>query len=147
MHRIKLPKMNLLLPFVAFIIAFLACMYVKHNVDAATTAEKIVRFAISGPINILISVAGVYMLYRAANIPYIQTKIEGNALLIKLSGYCYGVYIFQQFILKILYEKTQLVYALDAYSLPWIATLITIILSLLLTHLFLKTRAGRYLIG
>ena len=147
LKRIQLPKINFVYPLVLFIIAFVACMYVKYNYDATTTTEKITRFAIAGPVNIIISITGVYMLYRVANISYIQNKINDNQFLIKLSGYCYGVYIFQQFILKILYEKTQLAYVVDAYSLPWIATAITIILSLLLTHLTLKTRVGRFLIG
>ena len=89
----------------------------------------------------------MYMLYRIANIHKIQNKIDGNKLLIRLSGYCYGVYIFQQFILRYLYYKTDMAQCINPYALPWVAAVVTIALSLILTDLSLRTRIGRFLIG
>ena len=109
--------------------------------------DKIFRFGVGGLNNSIESVIGVYLLYRFANIPSIQMKIKDNAKLIKLSGYCYGVYIFQQFILKFLYYKTDFTIAINPYLVPWIALILTIALSLMLTGMCLKTRFGRFLIG
>lgn len=89
----------------------------------------------------------MYLLYRIANIPKIQNKIDENRLLIKLSSYCYGVYIFQQFILKFLYYKSDMAQCINPYALPWVATVVTIALSLILTDLSLRTKVGRFLIG
>ena len=147
MGRIKLPKVSLWMPSTLFLIAFCVSMYIKHNFDAETFIEKGLRFGANGFVNIIISVTGVYLLYRLANIPSIQGKIEGNRHLIKLSGYCYGVYIFQQFILVFLYYKTDFAMVVNPYVLPWLSTLLTITLSLFFTHVSLRTRVGRFLIG
>ena len=145
--RIKLPMLNIWIPAILFITAFCASMFIKDNLEATTFIEKGLLFGLNGLVNIIISVTGVYLLYRIANISTIQKKIDGNRLLIKLSGYCYGVYIFQQFILRYLYYKTDMAHCIDPYVLPWVATVVTIALSLILTDLSLRTRAGRFLIG
>lgn len=145
--RIKLPMLNIWIPAILFITTFCASMFIKDNLEATNFIEKGLLFGLNGLVNIIISVTGVYLLYRIANISTIQKKIDGNRLLIKLSGYCYGVYIFQQFILRYLYYKTDMAHCIDPYVLPWVATVVTIALSLILTDLSLRTRAGRFLIG
>ncbi len=145
--RIKLPQVKMWIPITLFIISFCASMFISNMFEAESLTEKCIRFGLNGLVNIIISVTGVYMLYRIANIPSIQKKIDGNRLLIRLSGYCYGVYIFQQFILKVLYYKTDMVMCINPYVLPWVATAVTIVLSLIFTGLLLRTRAGRFLIG
>lgn len=145
--RIKMPKVNMWIPVVLFVVAFCASMFIKNEFNAVTFVEKGLRFGLKGFVNIIISVTGVYMLYRIANVRSVQKKIDGNKLLIKLSGYCYGVYIFQQFILMFLYYKTDMAHCIEPYALPWIATVITIALSLIFTDLSLRTKAGRFLIG
>ena len=145
--RIKLPQVKMWIPAILFLVAFCASMFIRDYFDAESIIEKGLRFGLDGLINIIISVTGVYMLYRITNIPSIQKKIDGNRLLIKLSGYCYGVYIFQQFILKVLYYKTDMALCISPYALPWITTAVTIVLSLVFTDLALRTRTGRFLIG
>lgn len=145
--RVKMPQVSVLSPATLFLVAFCASMFIKNNLETTTFMEKGLRFGLSGLVNIVISVTGVYLLYRIANIPAIQSKIDGNKLLIRLSGYCYGVYIFQQFILKFLYYKTDMAHCIDPYALPWVAIAVTIALSLILTDLSLRTKAGRFLIG
>ncbi len=89
----------------------------------------------------------IYALLSLANNARLQARIEKNDFLITMSGYCYGVYIYQQFILKYLYYNTSLPNVVSEYALPWIGLGITLVLSLLLCHLTLKTKFGRYLIG
>ena len=69
------------------------------------------------------------------------------SFLVKLSGYCFGVYIYQQFILQILYYKFNWISLVNPMLLPWVSAFVTLIVSLLLTHLTLKTRFGRFLLG
>lgn len=121
--RIKLPMVNMWLPATLFLTAFSASMFIKDNIEATTLIEKGFLLGLNGLVNIIISVTGVYLLYRIANIPKIQNKIYGNNLLIELSGCCYGVYIFQQFILKFLYYKSDMAQCINPYALPWLATL------------------------
>lgn len=64
---------------------------------------------------------------------------------IKLGSYCFGIYLFQQFILQIIYYKTSLPSIVGAYWLPWIGFFVTLFLSYLLTKLSLNTTVGRRL--
>lgn len=59
----------------------------------------------------------------------------------------YGVHIYQQFTLQILYYKTSLSQFVGLYWLPWIACVITFILVVIFSCLTLRTRLGRFLMG
>lgn len=67
--------------------------------------------------------------------------------IIKMGNLCFGVYLLQQFILKGLYNYTNLPAVLGCYWLPWVGFVITLSMSLLLTKLSLKSSLGRFLIG
>lgn len=58
----------------------------------------------------------------------------------------FGVYLFQQFILKGLYNHTTLPSLLGCYWLPWVGFVVALSGSLLLSYLLRKTRMGRMLI-
>lgn len=64
---------------------------------------------------------------------------------IRLSNCCFGVYIFQQFVLKLL-NQSILSFCIDAYLYPWIAFIITLCISLILTILIRTTKLGRQLL-
>lgn len=64
-----------------------------------------------------------------------------------ISPYCFGVYIFQQFIIKWLNEKTSLYVALGPIFSPWFSFLFALILSLLLSWAVIRTNIGKRLIG
>ena len=61
----------------------------------------------------------------------------------KVGSYCFGVYIFQQFILKLLYYHTSLPIYFGPLLTPWISFLITLATSLALTHLMRMSSYGR----
>lgn len=65
----------------------------------------------------------------------------------KTAALSFGVYLFQQFILKGLYDYTFLPTVLDCYSLPWIGFVVALLGSLLMAYLIRKIRVGRLLIG
>lgn len=60
---------------------------------------------------------------------------------------CFGVYIFQQFILKYIVYNGAIISLLGSYWLPWVAFVITLLLSVVLSWGLLKTKVGRFLIG
>lgn len=130
-----------------FLITFCVRMFFKNYYTITSMTDKIFKFSVGGLNSSLESIIGVYIFYCLANVPSIQKIIKGNVKLIKLSGYCYGVYVFQQFILKYLYYKTGYAIAINPYLVPWIALVLTIALSFLLTGVCFKTRFGRFLIG
>lgn len=66
---------------------------------------------------------------------------------IKMGSLCMGVYLFQQFILKALYDYTTLPLVLGPYWLPWFGVIVAMLGSLMLSYLLRLTKAGRFLIG
>ena len=59
---------------------------------------------------------------------------------------CFGVYIYHQFILKILYYNTKII-AINTPFLPWCSLFVTILTSLLLAYITRLSIIGRKLIG
>ena len=108
---------------------------------------NIVRYIVINVLHLLISLSAIYIMYNLSNKRILKQVLENSPKLIIMSGYCYGVYIYQQFILQILYYKTSLPLHINEWLLPWVAFFITLVLSILFCHYSLKTKFGRFLIG
>jgi peptidoglycan/LPS O-acetylase OafA/YrhL len=93
----------------------------------------------------LCAVSGVAFVYGLVNYLIEGKKLTIPQWVVELNGLCFGIYLFQQFILQILYYKTTLSSLIGPYWLPWIGLIVTLILSYLLTKLSLKTKIGRKL--
>ncbi len=108
--------------------------------------HKAVSIGVNNLCSVAMSLSGLLAVYWGAHY-FVVGKHKLPDWMINVSAYCYGVYICQQFILKWMYYNTELPVVCGPYVLPWVALTITLILSLLITHLMLKTRVGRFLIG
>jgi hypothetical protein len=148
---IKMPAITLkksvwaLLVFCAFFIVY---MFLRE-IDP-TNMNKIVKILMMvarRSCHTITVLSAIFVVYGLSNTPKVISYLTNKAILIKLSGYCYGVYIYQQFILRVLYYDTSLPYVVSEYALPWIAFVITLFVSLILCHFTLKTKFGRFLIG
>lgn len=67
--------------------------------------------------------------------------------IIKVGALCMGVYLFQQFILMAIYKFTTLPTVVGPYAMPWLAFVIALFGSLLLSYVLRLTKVGRFLIG
>lgn len=108
---------------------------------------KCMRFFLQKLSRIIYAVCGVMMLFITINLFLKKKQIAYISTLKKISTLCFGVYIYQQFILKYLYYHSELPLFCPSIVLPWIGFFISLIGSLLLSWLTLKTRFGRFLIG
>lgn len=70
-----------------------------------------------------------------------HTKQTKQTQLVNLSDCCFGVYIFQQFVL-LLIERSGLANNVSPYLYPWITFLIALITSLVLTIIIRRTKVG-----
>lgn len=70
-----------------------------------------------------------------------------NKFTIRFAGCCFGIYIFQQFLLQLLYYKTSFPIFVGPFWLPWCGFVIATVVSYGLTILLLKTKTGKFLIG
>ena len=88
------------------------------------------------------------IMFFMAMATYIANKLQSVPKWIKdISALSFGVYIFHQIIIDVIYYKTSLPYLLGEIWLPWFALLVTTLLSFMLTFFLKKTRIGNFLIG
>lgn len=65
--------------------------------------------------------------------------------ILKVSESCFGVYIFQQFILK-LFNRSDLPYIINVYLYPWVLFVVSLGISLSMTILLRQTKIGKQLL-
>lgn len=132
----------------AFGLAYCALQYllVIANVVATSTALKIVSLIGINTLKLLLGSTGIALAYTATRL-FLANNKQLPQTIVLLSTYCYGVYIFQQFILKYYYYHTTASQLITTTLVPWIGFSITLIISVALSALLLRTRVGRYLIG
>lgn len=110
-------------------------------------ANKLIFYILIKIMKLVYSSLGVMFLFVGALYIVDHFKIELSPMTIRLSTCCFGIYIYQEFILQWIYYHTDILYFLDISLLPWCAFVITICLSILMSHISLKSKIGRCLIG
>lgn len=117
------------------------------GVNSGDLFIKISSHLLSRTLNLLAAMAGCFACFLFANwIVYVK-GIHLSSFWLNLSTYCFGVYLLQQFILQWLYYHSTILNDLPVNSFPWIGFIVTMIVSILITHLSLKSKIGRFLIG
>lgn len=109
--------------------------------------KKAIVLTIVNLLRLVYSWFGTLAVYFFANYMIKNRYINVGPRMRMVGSYCFGIYIFQQFILKFLYYESDFIYWFESDVVPWIALLITLIISFLLTFLSLKTKIGRLLLG
>lgn len=143
---------SITLLLVVYLITFLLYQHLllKHLNIGTTELSTLTRFANSflrRSLRITQAIGGLFMSLSLVNYMLNNNLIHVSSLAIKLSGYCFGVYVFQQFILKWIITNPYMINALGSIYLPWVAFLLASMLSLFMTHIMLKTKFGRFLVG
>lgn len=105
-------------------------------------------FLMSQRIAVLVySAIGLAFIYILINLLLKKNILNVTPVMIKFSAYCFGVYIFQQFILKYIVYNSSLISTFGSYWLPWVAFVVTLLFSVVLSWGLLKTKTGKFLIG
>lgn len=135
----------------ALIACFILAFVLKINVEDATqngggyfALSHIISLIISKSIRFACAAFGVALLLTLSTKLVKHSDTSKWSFLLKLSDCCFGVYIFQQFIL-ILIGQTKLSQNVNPYLYPWIAFAISLVASLLLTVFVRKTKFGSQL--
>ncbi len=147
--RINLKSIITLL--ILYIIIFFCYIWIKNHyiisLDHVSFIDKSIKELISRSYLVAISIVGSMLLYTAINRYLSHKNGQINHDITTMCSLCYGVYIYHQFIIQILYYHTSLPQILGSYYLPWVTLIITLAGSIYLTKFTLKTRFGYYLIG
>jgi surface polysaccharide O-acyltransferase-like enzyme len=97
-------------------------------------------------IKIVYALCGIAFTYLLVNY-FVSTKGKTPPeFIVKLNRSCFGIYLFQQFILQALYYKTNLPTIVGAYWLPWVGFAVALFGSYLLTRMLLSFKIGRQLV-
>lgn len=116
--------------------------FVNNNMVVA-----IVKYAEINTPRILYSSVGLAMLMALVGFYEKNCTKPVPDWIVTIGGLCMGVYLLQQFILKVLYDYTALPAILGPYWLPWIGFLVTLSFSLTMSYTIRLTKVGRFLIG
>lgn len=107
--------------------------------------QKAIMFIADNACHLFYAVVGSLTFYCTALFYTQHTQLKPFTIM--LATTCFGVYLFQQFFLQILYYKTTFPILVGPYMLPWLGFAIALVLSFLCSRMMLKTKVGRYLIG
>ena len=127
-----------------FVLLTIAKEYLPNWYCDGCLVQKAIGITGTNLISKIYGFAGIFSLFFTS-IKYICAR-QLNSVIINLGTYCFGVYLFQQFILKALYYLTSIPSIIGSQWLPWIGFIFALALSVLLSFLFKQTYLGRKLI-
>ena len=147
----NLSSNKILLIVTLYLTSFVALSLLKdylQDFGAESTLLLVAKSFIYTTSTILYAVLGLLAMY-CTTVYWLHNhpNWQPSSILIKANAICFGVYIYQQFILKILYYKTSLPEITGTYLLPWVGCIITLFLSIMLSKITIRTKFGRFLIG
>lgn len=142
---------NIVFLFVLYVILFVLynylCECTKEVGQDVSFYARAFNVLITRIVRVLQAALGLFTCLTFVKYLIVNGLVKLSSAAIRISGYCFGVYLFQQFILSWCVDCPVLISALGPYAFPWVAFLLALGLSLLFTHLLLQTKPGRFLIG
>lgn len=133
--------------WVVYVVLVIADHALLPEYKAFAGIMKAFVFGLGKLVDLLMAVCGVMALYLTVCHFTTQEGFKPKPWVIAANGNCYGVYVYHQFILTLLYFFTPFVSVVHPLIVPWLGFAIIMTVSLLLTRLTLKTKVGRALIG
>lgn len=130
---------------ILYILCFVVVNYLLDNYEQLFGISKYIHFLLYKIGTFSFGLFGCFFVYGISLL--ITQKCEKiNFYMGSLDSMCFGVYLYHQFILKILYYDTNII-VINTPFLPWCCLFITIVGSLTLTYLTRLSKIGRYIIG
>ena len=126
--------------WIVFLVLYAGLSYVRGRFMEQADEGDLLEMLKKG-CRLCYTIAGVMAFYITS--VWVVSKIKLPKWYIDAGAMCFGVYIFQQFILQFLYYHTSLPVLSNPYLLPWEAFTVSLAGSLLLTWLIRKTNLGR----
>jgi len=137
---------------IAFCILFPTLTLLREKICSLNGVDnqlvtKIAIVSLSSLMKIIYSSIGLAMLFIIIGYKEKNRKTPLSQWIIKIGNLCFGVYLLQQFILRGLYNYTNLPRILGCYWLPWVGFVVALAGSIIITELLIKTKVGKFLIG
>lgn len=142
-HLVKLKRMvnvkNIVFAWAIFLALVSEGILLKPYLGDGSLIAKVVKFSYAS-----IGVLAIFMT------TYYKTEIkeyEVSESLIEFGNCCFGIYLLQEFIIRIIYYKSEAPFYVSLQILPWLTVIITLIISYLITKYCRKYKLGRLLLG
>ena len=116
----------------------------KQNI---TITQNLETWAWQNVIHVCYAFFGVLFFYLLVNYLLEKNIIKPSPVAKTIGVYCFGIFIFQQFVLKLLYYDTPLHSYVSPYLFPWIGLASAIAISFVLTYVCMKTKIGKILLA
>ena len=139
---------KLVVLWVVFTVVFVVCRPMRDVLVPSDTSSNIMKLLLivgNHACQLLYAWSGLFAFYCTA--VYFTQRHQLSEATKKIAACCFGIYLFQQFILQLLYYKTDFPIWVGPYWLPWCGFIIATVVSYLLSDLLLKTKTGRFMIG
>lgn len=117
------------------------------QVTSGNLIMKILELMMINAMKFSLGFLGISIAFVATRLFMEKGKEVGKNMLL-LSTYCFGIYIVHQFIIKYLYYFSSFgSLPIDSYYMPWLCYVMTLLSSVFIVFLLLKTKTGKYLLG
>ena len=140
--------LNMAFAWMVFIALFAVLCPMRDVLVADASAarlQKIIFVVGNHACQLLYAWAGLIAFYGTA--VYYTHKHKLSKMSENIAACCFGIYLFQQFVLQLLYYKTGFSTLVGPYWLPWCGFVIAAVVSYALSASLLKTKVGKFLIG
>lgn len=148
----ELPRATIAIGIACFIFFFILKGYLSDKFTLQlfgnNLLDKALRLSLMSVIRLSCASFGIYILYSISKMIVSSSQMStrgGWEIMITLSENCFGVYLFQQFVLKLIYNS-HIPQVINPVCLPWISFAIALIISLLLTVCIRNTTIGKSLL-
>ena len=146
--RVLIKPWRIAICWLAFVVAFVIFRPLKETLEIGDPEKEIFRMITLSArdlCRLIYASIGIISFYITA-VWYTQNRKLGS-FSVKFASCCFGIYLFQEFILKMLYYKTGIPSLVGPYILPWLSFTFALPISWYLTVLTLKTKIGKSLMG
>lgn len=140
-------KTNVFLSILLFAVLFVALTFLKESRETLFVSQDIVVQAIKFMVGKLCMIgyatAGIIMLMILVGYKERNSGLDVPRWLVEVGNLCFGVYLFQQFILQAIYYYTDLPTVVGPYATPWVGFVIALFGSLFLAWICRLSKIGR----
>ena len=144
-YKLKLNNVQFAFIAICFISLFLAKITFDYQIDSNNYIFSRIILLCHILLRFTTAFLGIIIL-MSLSMRIINKNIINWNYFLYLSDCCFGVYLFQQFVLLVIYKKTEIPYFLNPYSLPWVSFFISLVISILFTVTLRKTKLGKQIL-
>lgn len=145
-------KKSAILAVISFLVLFPTLTLLRENTSGLLCGYgenqhviTLVNHSVKRILQLIYASAGIVMTLSLIGF-YLKKHVVADWMF-QLGSLSFGVYLFQEFILRVIYYYSNAPTLIGWCWLPWIGFIVALVLSLFFSWLLRKTKVGRFLIG